>query len=540
MSRLTRFILLVLCSVALSGCMDITDVYTINPDGSGKVVHEAVLAQMNMSLDGSSSEPTEESLKKAVLEEIKKAKGIEAWRDVTYEQRGKDKFYFKGTAYFSDLNKLKFHNSGGSINVFDEVSLRLEDGQAVLEIKSSEDDEEETGAENITEENVDEEIAKLQAEYQKTRMMAAGIFSGVKLKRTFYLPGTVTAHSNLVKTEDGGWVSDFAGAKLLEFMDVVMNDEALLRRELLNGHNPLQGGGPADDNKINEYIFGEAAPIEAAFAPGNQPLFDYAAEVAQANADFAPMAEELGAPKRATLKGPEGAHFKVGGVRLVLDSDMENNLRPFNYDEGYAVAIIGRLPQPALSVTEGQLTKAETDHGQDLLPSDEWKRKISFPRLSEDRRKVVFEVDLRRPAESANAIAEISGVLTYTVAEKTRRVDLNINTFTAGTTGSEFGAEIESVGDSQWNPGQQELKLKLTINKDTVKAVDIFDAAGNKLEVSQGYMASGNNVTYNYTLQGGGAFPQAGRIELEVYEDMQTYELPFEIKDVSLLGRKLR
>ncbi|MBZ0166930.1 MAG: hypothetical protein K8I00_08990, partial [Candidatus Omnitrophica bacterium] len=161
----------------------------------------------------------------------------------------------------------------------------------------------------------------------------------------------------------------------------------------------------------------------------------------------------------------------------------------------------------------------------------------NFPRLSKDKRKVIFEVDLNRPAQSAQGIAEVSGVLTYIVADRTRRVDLNMARLTAGTTGSEFDAKIESVQDSDWNPGNQELKLKVSLNKDAVKVVDIFDAAGNKLNVSQGYMASGDVTTFSYTLQDGGEFPDAGRIEIELYEDLQTYELPFKIKDISLLGR---
>lgn len=541
MSRHLKMMLVLICSLGLAGCLDITDTYTINPDGSGKVVHEAVLAQMNLSMDGSSSDPTEDSLKKAALDEIKKAQGIAAWSDISYEQRGKDQFYFKGTAYFKDINKVKFHNSGASINTYDQVSLRRENGQLVLTIASSGDDDEEKDTPDmseITAENVDAEIAKLQGEYQKTRMMAGGIFSGIKRYRTFYFPGSVISSSNLETTDDGALASRFEGIKLLEFMDQMMNDDEVLREELLKGNNPLQGG-PSNEDKLNEYVFGENAPIQAIIAPGTQPLFDYEAEVARADAEFEPVAEDLGAPKKAVLRGPEGSHFKVGGIRIVHDSDMENNIRPFNYDEGFTVSIIGRLPQPALSVTEGRLIKAETDHGQDLLPSDEWKQKISFPRLSEDKRKVIFEVDLRRPAQSAKGIKEISGLLTYLVADKSRRVDLNMTSFSAGTKGSEFGAEIESVQDSEWNPGQQELKLKLEINKDSVKTVDIFDDAGNKLEVSQGYMASGNNVTYNYTRQDGQPFPATGRIVIEVYEDQQKYELPFKLTDLSLLGRDL-
>ena len=539
MSRLLKGMLLLACALGLTGCLDITDTYTFNPDGSGKVVHEAVLAQMNLSMGGASEAPSEEDLKKIVLEEIKQAKGVEAWRDISYEQRGADRFYFKGTAYFRDVNEVKFYNTGAAVNVYDKVSLRNEDGRMILTIASSDDAEpDDSEIPDITEENVDEEITKMQGEYQKTRMMAGGIFSGIKRYRTFYLPGTVVSSSNLERTEDGALASRFEGIKLLEFMDRMMNDKEVLREELLKGNDPLQGG-PSNEEALNEYVFGEAAPVEVIITPGTQPQFDYTAEVAQAAAEFPSVAETLGAPKKAVARGPEGSQFKVGGVRIVHDSDMENNVRPFNYDEGFTLSIIGRLPQEVLSVTEGQLLKAETDHGQDLLPSDEWKQKISFPRLSEDKRKVIFEVDLRRPAESAKGIKEISGVLTYLVADKTRRVDLGVAAFVAGSKGNEFGAEIESVTDSEWNPGRQELKLKLKINKDAVKAIDIFDAAGNKLDVSQGYFASGDNVTFNYTREDNQPFPGSGHIEIEVYEDQQRYELPFKLTDLSLLGRKL-
>lgn len=47
----------------LTGCFETKDEFTLNPDGSGKVIHECSFQQINL---GGDSEATEDSLKEAI------------------------------------------------------------------------------------------------------------------------------------------------------------------------------------------------------------------------------------------------------------------------------------------------------------------------------------------------------------------------------------------------------------------------------------------------------------------------------------------
>src|SRR5438445_786747 len=94
-------------ALLLSGCFETKEEFTLNPDGSGKVVHESSFQNMNLSGD---NEATEESLKEAIAKVIEGAKGVDAWRDVSYKRLDDGRLYFKGTAYFKKLSDLNIPN----------------------------------------------------------------------------------------------------------------------------------------------------------------------------------------------------------------------------------------------------------------------------------------------------------------------------------------------------------------------------------------------------------------------------------------------
>jgi hypothetical protein len=109
-NTLTRILTMVASSCALvllSGCFDTNDEFTLNPDGSGKVVHESSFQNVDLSGDNDTSDA---ALKEAIAKVIENAKGVEAWRDVSYKRLEDGRLYFKGTAYFKNLTALDFPN----------------------------------------------------------------------------------------------------------------------------------------------------------------------------------------------------------------------------------------------------------------------------------------------------------------------------------------------------------------------------------------------------------------------------------------------
>ena len=119
----------------LTGCFETKDEFTLNPDGSGKVIHECTFQQVNL---GGDNEATEDSLKEAIGKVITEAKGVEAWRDVTYKRLDDGRLFFKGTAYFTNLNTLDIPNQ-----TMLEFDWRKSGGGAVLTLRTNKSEKKE-------------------------------------------------------------------------------------------------------------------------------------------------------------------------------------------------------------------------------------------------------------------------------------------------------------------------------------------------------------------------------------------------------------
>ena len=94
--------------ILLSGCFETKQEFTLNPDGSGKVVHESTFQTMDIT--GGGQRDAERQMKAAVAEVISQSKGVEAWRDVSYEIGDDGRIAFRGTAYFRNLSELDIPN----------------------------------------------------------------------------------------------------------------------------------------------------------------------------------------------------------------------------------------------------------------------------------------------------------------------------------------------------------------------------------------------------------------------------------------------
>jgi hypothetical protein len=228
----------------------------------------------------------------------------------------------------------------------------------------------------------------------------------------------------------------------------------------------------------------------------------------------------------------------VGGVRLITEPDQKQDLdtRPFNNSPGYTVALCGEFSGSVLAVTDkSSVETAIADDGSSLLPEDQWDRKIQFPKLSKDKTALEIEVPLRAPGKGVSGLKELSGHLQYTVAGGTKEVDLGIQELKKGATGTEFGARIESIGEGWQGSGSQEMELKLNLGMETVKSVTLV-ADGNKTVLERnGYFASGNSCTLTFSSKK--AFPAQARLTAEVYDNIQTFEVPFKLENITLLGR---
>ena len=80
--------------------------FFFNPDGRGKV---------RVRWTGPIQGPDPNAF---IAEELRQAKGVEAWRDVSCAPEG-DRLVFQATAYFPDVAALRFHCQGLHVSAVD-------------------------------------------------------------------------------------------------------------------------------------------------------------------------------------------------------------------------------------------------------------------------------------------------------------------------------------------------------------------------------------------------------------------------------------
>ena len=612
--------LLIICAVALAGCVETKDEYIINPDGSGKVVHEVTMQSMdfggmlggmgNMSsmeneselpmemdndsfritegeppsdigfgsnpLLGTDNEPPEgmfgsqpsdpqANLKKQVKEILEGSQGVDTWKDVSYNLTSDGRIHFKGTAYFPDINKLSFQNGGFS----DDSALtftRDMRGRITIELKSGqpEDPGQVTPRPpQMTDAEVAAKVQEARMGYNQAKMMMASFLSTMKIETILHLPGDIVEISNFQQVDSRTTRIAFEGPKMLEVMDMMMQDDLWLAEQIRAGRDPQQDG-PTDELAFNEMLFGQRAPLRVVvdMPPQALPLFDYAAEVTAAKANYESMLTDLGLDKTdsalpavdevfsfddvplgdtslspvAPERSAEDMKVKVGGMRLVRYSDFDRGIMPLGRGNGYTLSLIVELPEPVVKVSGGKVEKAVTDGGGDLLPKQQWDREIRFAKLSKDKAIAVFDIDLLVPQEGTTVIEELSGTLEYLTASGSKEVDLGAVDFKAGAKGSQFGTVIAAVEADPFQGNPTMLSLRLNLAPEAVSSVEFYAEDGTRLDVSRrGYMSMGGATTLDFSIKS--KLPETGRIVLNVYDQLQKSRMPFQITKILLSGQ---
>jgi hypothetical protein len=365
----------------------------------------------------------------------------------------------------------------------------------------------------------------------------AGLMAELRADVSASLPGPVVEATNFKRGEQRNVVHlALTGPKAFEAFGALIEDDAVARQMVLSGRRPVEDGPPPGP-KLNEKLFGERAAVQAV-ATDLKRQFDYDAEVAAARKAYPAMLEKLRLAAVVAPPAEEGqglTSLKVAGLRVVWLEGPDQGARPFQQPPSYSLSLIGEFAGPVFEVSEGRLNKVVTDRGKSLLPEREWNRKIHFPRLGENKKTVVFDIELKLPTVWDKKIKELAGTLTYTTVTGSRMVDLGLTELKAGAEGARLGASIESIKPSR--PGRgQELTLKLTEAPRSHGRVRFTDEDGGTLEVRPTFSSSGpQEATFIFRREEG--FPERGRIEIEVFEGLKNHVAPFRLKDVPLLGR---
>ncbi|MBN1898816.1 MAG: hypothetical protein JW827_08575 [Spirochaetes bacterium] len=522
----------------LFSCMETKQDYTLNPDGSGKVIFQARFQPMKLGM-GKDKDPAEE-MKRSVSDILQKSEGVTTWEDVSYELTDDGRIHFKGTAFFKDINKLKFHN----LSMIKAEFKKSPKGGMVLVIKGDEKKKEGSAGKpsGMTEEEIQQAIKKEKMSYQQSKPMMSAILSGMKMEASFRLPGNIARSINFLKEKNDILSIVFDGKKFMDVMDKIMEDDNYIRQFIVEGKK-MDQSSPLSDHQVNKMMYGEEGPVQANIAGQLKPLFNYKTEVARAKKDYPAMLKKLDLDETlAPAKPARGGKFKalkVAGVRIVNIADWDRNIRAFHADQGYTLSLVGDLPGAILKVTGGKLEKAVANNNENLMPEKEWDRDIKFPSLSKDNKAIIFEVMMKLPGKNVKYIKDVSGYLEYISSGGTSKMDVGLTEFKEGVKGTSLGSEILSIKEDQWKKGSYVMELKMDIENEALKEVTFYDDAGQKMDVYRlGYSSQGTKSTvFSFSLNG--AFPAKGRIQTEIYKDLGTFRVPFSLKKISLTGKKL-
>lgn len=514
-------------ALLLSSCYETKQDFMINPDGSGKVRHECTFQSVSLNNENDTSV---EALQAAIAKIVTDSKGVDAWTDVSFKRLEDGRIWFLGTAYFKKLEELEIPNQ--SMLQFAWKNQGGGKAELALDLKKSKNPKPKPDAAKLTPEERAKKNKDERAKFQQSKPMVTAMLGTLKQDVSFKLPGKVETRSNFKPTPSGTLGLSFEGAKMIDALEKLMADDAWLEKHGFDTQDT-----PALDAELGGLLFGEKAPVKATVSGATAPLFNYAAEVAAALKGAEKLQKQLGAVSIAPpAKGDALKSIKVVGVRMVAPVDKKLDIRPFNYDAGYTLAVLAELPGSVLDVTDkSSITTATASDGSSLLKGErDWDRRLVFPKLSADKSSVMFDMELKLPEPSVKGIKEVSGTLQYRVSGAAKEIDLGLKSLKAGDKGTELGASIEKIKEGWQKDGSQDMELKLKLKPGDLKSAFIV-VDGVKTEIKRnGHSSSGGTTTFTFASKT--AFPEKGSIVLEIHDKVQTFDVPFKLENLSLLG----
>jgi len=308
MRVLARLAAVLAAAALVAGCLEGKADFSLNPDGSGKVVGELLfpsrapwLQKRYTSRPADPNAPPEpaadpqEEMRECVAAILKRSVGIDAWKDVSFQRAADGRVQFKGTAYFKDLTKVRIYPDDRT-----RISFGPDGTTALLLILNR--------AKPVTEppkfsrptssEDLTKHIKELRDRYQQTKNTVTTDLVGMKLDLVFHVPGVLEEARGL---DQQGMALAYTldGTKVVQAMDSQMNDGVVLRQWAAAGKSLNV------KELMNDRLFAIKGEVWARWKGPFKPRFDYQAEMDAARKAQPQMVLKLGLEKpRDTSKPP--------------------------------------------------------------------------------------------------------------------------------------------------------------------------------------------------------------------------------------------
>ncbi|MCD4831913.1 MAG: hypothetical protein K8R02_08955 [Anaerohalosphaeraceae bacterium] len=313
------------------GCLEIEQEFFLNPDSSGKFICRLnVSVPTNIDSAAQKYGISAEKLMVGKIEaELNRCKGIELWRDGTYQfSEDKKVFHYNRVAYFRNLNDCFLSIPELSINP-QYAFYKNADGQVEIAFGTIAVDSPikplELSAKQKAQAMIEARIV-----YAKSRLGMPGYFGAIKLRNVFHLPANIREYSNFEKTSNNSARLSIDGKKVLAAMDSAVNDDSWLSERVKYSTNVFAVGW---DYAMNKEIFGSKAAARLLLYPSSMPLFDYETEILPVSETPELVEQDADSIDEATdyYRLPRGiANYKTPvnvqlrrAVRFAVDGDFE-------------------------------------------------------------------------------------------------------------------------------------------------------------------------------------------------------------------------
>lgn len=282
-SILRYFFFLATLLGGLSSCQQVKQEIYLNPDGSGKVVLQAVekKSSMDMGMGGQSANGDANSRYQELLSAARKtrkiiedSKGVEAWKDVSYSVDSAGSYTFSGTAYFPNIEKLELNKKVLNFPVSHFSSSEFAWFDEPKHDKAPENQE---------------QVIKQLTQNVKGMAMMAGALRKVYVDYTIHFPYKIKKAMKGDKLSSYDYHVHFNLGELMnKFSDFAQDQdklEAFLRKENIQGKN---------DKRMMNAIYPEGIKVDfkhGLFSGKPKTYFNYQKEVSEISDKFPEIRE---------------------------------------------------------------------------------------------------------------------------------------------------------------------------------------------------------------------------------------------------------
>lgn len=295
---LAWLLLLAVISMA-TGCLEVHQQFTINPDRSAKVrvklafdlgLLERVQVETGIDMKNEVHE-AEATMRSLARQCIATATGVDAWTDYSMEIRPDESITVWMTAYVPEVTHFKLNPNNGEIpNMILRMSRSAaseERWSVILPGLNDHKINEEEPVQTLSNEEVAEVLAERRTQFDEESAESKVLFESLKITSALRFPGKVAKTTNATRTSRQEVTVSFEGKRFYAMMENILADDQLAPKAFRDGaelHSSLTLPG----NQINAWLFGEKAPVSVTVTPGERALFDYEKELAMAKASPPP------------------------------------------------------------------------------------------------------------------------------------------------------------------------------------------------------------------------------------------------------------